>query len=237
MFKSGAVRIEKLPATPPIDDYGDGEVKIHVKTGQIDALAKVKEKKPDAMRLNTHDPPPIRHLEFFIAATAEGIKVLIEIYDELLTRFSSDNECKGGIRTLREIAVSMQRNWSPIAERYTIANRTRSQAHSNHPSESVSGHLRDSLFSHSLNGTSPYEILVALQGLSMYLAHLESHYVALTPTAGALWSKEVTSSVEFGTMQVGRMKAWVGQQIKVRAPQTLLVPSENAFEEEERDPC
>jgi ferredoxin-nitrate reductase len=237
MFKSGAVRIEKLPATPPIDDYGSGEVKIHVKTGQISALAKVKEAKPDAAKFNTEDSPPIRHLEFFIAATAEGIKVLIEIYDKLLERFEGDGECKGGIRTLREIAVSMERKWTPIAEKYPIPNRLPHQEDSNHPSESVSGHLRDSLFSHALNGTSPYEILVALQGLWMYLAHLESHFVALTPTAGALWSGAVTSAVEFGVVQVGRMKAWVGQQVKVRAPQTLLVPTRGVFEEEVGDPC
>lgn len=78
---------------------------------------------------------------------------------------------------------------------------------------------------HSLNGTSAYEILIAMQSFWMYLSHVESHFTALVPASQALWDKEFIETVVFCMGQLTRMVAWVKQQIKVRSPQTLLVPA------------
>jgi hypothetical protein len=91
--------------------------------------------------------------------------------------------------------------------------------------QGVSTALRDALFPKNERGAGAYEALVALQGLYMYLSHLESHMTALTPASQALWDKDFSDAVAFSHKQISRQQAWVSLQIKTRSPQTLLVPA------------
>ncbi|WQF87695.1 hypothetical protein CDEST_12709 [Colletotrichum destructivum] len=64
----------------------------------------------------------------------------------------------------------------------------------------------------------------ALQGLHIYLSHIEGGLNALIPVSQACWDAEFFEAVKFGQESMHRMQSWADQQIKVRAPQTLLVP-------------
>jgi hypothetical protein len=59
----------------------------------------------------------------------------------------------------------------------------------------------------------------------MFLSHLESGFMALVPASWALWDADFIEAVDFNHGEVGRMQAWVKQQISVRNPRTLLVPT------------
>ena len=86
--------------------------------------------------------------------------------------------------------------------------------------------LRDALFPGDDCRRSPYEVLETLQGLAVYLAHIRGSVTALLPAAQALWDEGFVEAVATAQTCLGRMESWVAQQVKVRSPQTLLVPVE-----------
>lgn len=208
MFKSGSVRIEKCKDI-------SGNVVIHAKEQQTPAIHKVEEQKRDAHDIGDHSPRE-RHLEFHMGATYESINVLIEICDRLLPQLMHDLEINAGVRILRGMTERVREAMEPEVEKYG-ENREFGQG--------VSTALRDAVFPESSKGAGAYESLVALQGLFMYLSHLESHLTALTPASQALWDKDFVDAVAFAQTQIGRQKTWVNLQIKTRSPQVLLVPA------------
>jgi ferredoxin-nitrate reductase len=209
MFKGGAVRIEK------ISDEKDGEIVIHAQEGQTSTLEEVSRRKATAQDIHDNDERE-RHLEYWIGATYEAIKVLISITETLQKLHHKDHEFESGMSVLRKIAKAMLEKMDPIVAKYGENKKF---------GEDVLIRLRDSIFAHQLNGISSYEVLVAMQGLYMYNSHLESHFLALTPASEAMWDGEFIAAVTDCQKEVGRMQSWVNAQIKVRSPQTLLVPS------------
>jgi len=71
---------------------------------------------------------------------------------------------------------------------------------------------------------SAYDVLEVLQGLAVYLAHVRVSVTALLPAAQAIWDEEFVEAVKAAQGCLGRMEGWVAHQVKVRSPQTLLVP-------------
>ncbi|KAH8819369.1 putative periplasmic nitrate reductase [Xylogone sp. PMI_703] len=216
MFKSGAVKIEKLTAD---------EVKVHIKHQQTLIEKKVSQSKPDADTIHDASQPRVRHVEYWISATYESTVTLLKICHTLPDRFIKDHEIHSGTRVLCRLAESISDGLKPMVDKYCSSN---IESHSK-----ISHLIQDTILNHSLNSTSPYEILVAMQGFYMYLSHVESHFVALVPASQALWDKDFIEVVSFCTGQITRMIAWVKQQIKVRSPQTLLVPAPKVGEEEQ----
>ena len=156
-----------------------------------------------------------RKLELWLGETYETLVQLLRIYDDLLPRLIHDAEVDAGLRILRRIAEDARSRLEPHAARLG-GNRQRGR-HRAHV-------LREALFPPDDAHESAYEVLEALQGLGVYLAHIESSVVALTPAAQAMWDGEFVGAVEHVSGCLARMKAWVGHQVGVRSPQTLLVP-------------
>ena len=208
MFKSGSVRIEKCK-----DESGN--VLIHAKEQQTPAIRKVERQKADAHAVADASPRE-RHLEFHMGATYESINVLVEICDRLVPQLTHDLEITAGVKNLRRITERVRAAMAPQVGKY---------GENREFGRGVSVALRDALFPVSGKGAGAYEALVTLQGLYMYLSHLESHFTALTPASQALWDKDFADAVAFAQTQIGRQQAWVNVQIKTRSPQTLLVPA------------
>lgn len=208
MFKSGAVRIEKI-------DAEDVTVQIHAKEDQSATIRNVEDTKTEAQNISD-DSERERHLEFWLGATYEAINILLEICNTLSSQLVKDYEVYAGLRVIHTIGERMRSSMEPIVSKY---------GERKHYGESVSRHLRDNLFPPDRKTTVPYEELVTLQSLYMYLSHVESHIMALVPASQALWDNEFIDAVTFCKTQVTRQLGLVKQNIKVKSPQTLLVPT------------
>ena len=207
MFKSGAVKVQKCKNEA-------GEVKIHAKEGQTGAIDSVKHHKENAHAI-TDSAPRERHLKQWLGATLESVKVLLEIFDRLIPQLTDDAEVNRGIVSIRRLAMRMVEALEPHVKKYTEDTKY---------GYKISTVMRDSLFPAEKDVDGGYETLLAIQSLFMYLTHIEGHLVALTPASQALWDHGFIEAVGFCTVQVGRMQAWAKQQLKVKSPQTLLVP-------------
>jgi ferredoxin-nitrate reductase len=123
-----------------------------------------------------------------------------------------------GIKLMRRISEDIRSAIKPYAP--TI------EADTEISSKGTSRTLCDTLFPERRQGwNQAYEALVALQGFQMYLGHMRGLVVALAPTTQALWDTAFNKAVVYCQTQIERQQAWVRQQIAVRSPQTLLVPS------------
>lgn len=156
-----------------------------------------------------------RRLELWLGETYETTVQLLSIYSSLLPHLIHDLEVEAGLRIMVSIASDMRARLQPIVDRLgENKQRGRHRAHV----------LREALFPPEDARESAYEVLETLQGLAVYLAHIESSVGALGPVSQAMWDAEFVDAVGHAKKCLGRMQAWVGQQIKVRSPQTLLVP-------------
>jgi hypothetical protein len=209
MFKGGAIRLEKILDEEP------SNIVIHAQEKQSASMLKVASSKPTATDPQA-TPERERHLEYWIGAAYEATLIFESICDKLRSRLGSDHEIESGMGILKRLGKTVDERMKPIIERY---------GENKEFGVNVSMHMNKALFDHQLSGTSTYEVLVAMQSLYMYIAHMESHFTALVPASQAMWDKEFVEAVKFSHAQIGRMQAWVNQQIKVRSPQTLIVPT------------
>ncbi|MDF2434821.1 MAG: hypothetical protein JWP44_4452 [Mucilaginibacter sp.] len=215
MFKSGAVRIEKI---------ADGTDGPQIPEQQTAAVERAAQKHDAASAPAVEDYSRLeRQMELWLCETYETTAQLLEIYEKLIPQLiHHDQEVEGGLRVLHGLAEGMRARLEPHVRRLgEDKQRGRHRAHI----------LGEALFPHPAvageDSESPsiaYEVLEALQGLAVYLSHIESSLTALQPVALAMWDDEFDKSVTYAQQCVHRMLAWVRQQIKVRSPQTLLVP-------------
>lgn len=212
MFKSGAVRIEKSPIEQ------DGLVKIHAKEQQSAAIKKVQQNKAEADKVTTKQDRSnnVRRLELWLGATFEALKILSKIYEDIIPKLVHDLEVIGGLQVMQRITQDIIDKLKPEVEKY---------GESINYGRSVAGDLRVTLFPELDQGTDPYEALTALQGLEMYITYIDGHLTALGPASQAMWDQEFVDAVFYAQSCIARESAWVKQHIKVKSPQTLLVPS------------
>lgn len=214
MFKSGAVRIEKC-----IQKEGGKES--HPKEEQTAAIRSVEQKKgqgkaPAANAFNSQSGVErIRRLELWLGATHQALEVLNDVYMDLIPRLVHDLEVYSGLEVMRRITLDILRKLNPVISRYH---------ESRQYGRKVATSLKDSLFPVVEEGSDAYEALVALQALDVFLTYIEGHLTALSPASQALWDLEFVDAVKFSQHGIQRQKAWVTQHIKVKSPQTLLVP-------------
>ncbi|KAJ1716297.1 periplasmic nitrate reductase [Aspergillus flavus] len=214
MFKSGAVRIEKC-----IQKEGGKE--IHPKEEQTAAIRSVEQKKGQGKALATNafnsqsGVERIRRLEFWLGATHQALEVLNDVYMDLIPRLVHDLEVYSGLEVMRRITLDILRKLNAVISRYH---------ESRQYGRKVATSLKDSLFPVVEEGSDAYEALVALQALDVFLTYIEGHLTALSPASQALWDLEFVEAVKFSQHGIQRQKAWVTQHIKVKSPQTLLVP-------------
>lgn len=209
MFKSGAIRIEKLA-----DDIG--EVKVHAKEGHTSRIKQVESTKLNAAQVPGGDEPKrTRRLELLVSALFEGSQHLVEICGQLISTLSN-KELLGGMHTMRRLATSIVDRLEPFVQKY----RTHETMD---PSLPVS--LRHSLFPDPDPSSEPHGILFRLHKFYTYLCHIDAQLIMLFPASQALWDQPFYEAVLFTETQTERMMAWARQQMKTRAPQRLLVPA------------
>jgi ferredoxin-nitrate reductase len=206
------VRIEKL-ANP------SNTLKAEIPEPQTAALAAAAHKDTATVATRPDLTARERHLELWLGETHECIVYLHEIIQELssqLASFASDREVEAGLLVMASLTQAMADKLDPIANRLG-ENKTRGR-HRAHI-------LREALFPPRDEKHSPFEVLETLLGLQAYVSYVMAKVAALTPTAAAMWDDEFVAAVAFVDIQLGRVKQWIEQQVKVRGPQTLLVPS------------
>lgn len=210
MFKSGAVRIEKCVQKEA--------------ERQTMAVRSVEMRKPDAASSagdNSNDKKPIRRMELWLGATDQALEMLRDMYVDMIPRLVHDMEIQSGLQVMRRITCEISDQFKPIIERYH---------ESQQYGRRVAEHLRDSIFPAIGESKDPYEALAALQSLDLFLTYIEGHLTALSPESQALWDCDFIEAVKFAQKGIQRQKGWVSQHIKVKSPQTLLVPSAAAEE-------
>ncbi|KAF4962375.1 hypothetical protein FSARC_9541 [Fusarium sarcochroum] len=204
-FKSGAISIEKVPSDRP-----------HAKERQTDAVEKAE--KNDASASNVTDLDlghRERQLENWLGEAYETTLLLRDITEQLLDHLVADSEAHSGVRILIQITIDTIKRLKPHVEKLG-ENRTRGK-HAAHM-------LRDSLFPKNQRSPGTLQVLEALRSLQVYLAYLRVGMEAMNPVSQAMWDKAFFDSIMYAISQVKRMQDWAAQQIKVRAPQALLVP-------------
>lgn len=214
MFKSGAVRIEKCVQKenePPIS-----------RERQSEAIQNVEANKANATetRKDGHDSR-VRWLEMWLGATHESLEMLRQIYDKLIPQLVHDLEIQAGLGVMRRITADIIAKLEPIVHRYH---------ESRIYGRGVCERLRKALFPMEDNKDNSYETLIVLQSLEMFLTYIDGHLTALSPASQALWDQEFVDAVSFAAQHIQRQKAWVTTHIKVKSPQTLLVPQRPPME-------
>ncbi|GKT65013.1 periplasmic nitrate [Colletotrichum tofieldiae] len=205
MFKSGAVRIEKIEASekPQFPELQSAAEKSCLSKGtDTTAVDDSLERK--------------RHLESWLGETYESVKQLSDIYTNLLPDLIHDLEIEGGIRVMHRITEDVRKRLSEQVDKFGEDVRRGSRKATT---------LREVIFPPIDTQISAYEVMETLQGLHIYLSHIEGGLNALIPVSQACWDQEFFEAVQFGQTSMHRMQAWVNQQIKVKAPQSLLVPA------------
>jgi ferredoxin-nitrate reductase len=209
LFKGGAIRITKLPST-------DGEVKIHAKELQSEAIAKA-ETKPHSMNIAS-DVPRRRGLERWLGELEQCCILLIDIFDDIISKAERDPDVQNGLRVLLRIGKVMNERIKVQADKYEDdKDWGQRRAHL----------LADLLFFDEKNNKqmeASYLVLQTLQNLHLFLSYIKGSLRGMKPAAAALWDKDLIECVESCTDDVSRMEEWALQQMQVKSPQTLIVP-------------
>ncbi|GAO52237.1 hypothetical protein G7K_6319-t1 [Saitoella complicata NRRL Y-17804] len=205
-FKSGAVRVEKFKDK-------EGEVKIHARERHSAAIHKVENKEEEQKRLEQEDR--VRHLEDFIGLMIETNITLVELYESLIEKHQTEKEIQAGLKVLRDFARMDLDLLQPVVEKYGWNEKD---------AKSDSDILRKTLFPPSRTGSGVFDVLMDMQGLFVFLANMEGIVTALAPAASALLDQDFVDVVQQLQQHVRRQRSWAAEKLKVKGPQTLIVP-------------
>ncbi|KAL3478855.1 hypothetical protein BJX99DRAFT_256062 [Aspergillus californicus] len=208
MFKSGAVRIEKCVQHEPNQSP-------HERGKQTATIKSIEETKRNATKTKEDSKPRTRWLEMWLSATHESLEMLRDIYKDLIPRLIHDLEIQAGLEVMTRLTGHVIHKLSPVIERYH-----ESRTYGRKACE----RLRRSVFPLQEGSGDVYEAPIALQSLQMFFVYIEGHLTALMPVSQALWDNQFVDAVGFAQIGIQRQMAWVTQHIKVKSPQTLLVP-------------
>lgn len=151
-----------------------------------------------------------------MGATFESIEILLVIYNQLIPKLVHDLEVQAGLEVMKRITTDILDKFTPLMDRYRGSRQY---------GRKTAERLRTALFTDAENSSDPYEALAALQSLQLFMTYIEGHVTALSPSSQALWDGEFMDAVDFAQSSMSRQMSWVKQHIKVKAPQTLLVPT------------
>lgn len=227
MFKSGAVKVRKVSSPS-----SDGEVQIHAREQQTPTVKHVEEQSsefPGPKNYHLDEGKLERMLEYWLGATYKTFQSFDDICQHLIPGLTgADYEVGEGMRAIHRINNTCIKKLEPSIKYYGIDEEL---------GHAVSENLKKNIFPNDVLEAieSPaYTTLVVLQGIYLFLGHMEGHMFALQPTSQAAWDKDFADATNFCSVQIERMKAWVKQQMHVRGPQTLLVPCKQAVGMKER---
>lgn len=212
-FKSGAVRIEKCVQK-------EGQEETQAKEQQTAAIHSVETQKRNTTDTEQAESsqsgrPRVRRLELWLGATIEALDMLVDVYDHLVPRLIHDFDVHSGLLVMHRITTDIIKQLKPQVDKYHESQQF---------GRSVAQRLRDTIFPSEIRHGDPYEALAALQSLQLFLTYIDDHLVALLPASEAIWDTEFVEAVMFAQASIARQKAWAAQHIKVKSPQTLLVP-------------
>jgi len=213
-FKGGAIRIAKASESTASNPQQ-----------QASRAAAAATAKPDASAIHD-DWARGQHLTLWLGTTLESLALFSRACDTSLPSLVHDPEIVGGVRVLKIIADAALADLEPFAKKYA-AQRAYGKRLAKALGEAVFPWRDDS------KTASAYGALATLQGLLVFLASTQGHLSGLGPASQALWDAEFTDAVGKAEEGVGRCQKWVKQQIGVRAPQTLVVPSRKRWTEDE----
>ena len=222
MFKSGAVRIEKVESRGP-------QIEIKAQELQSESVKNVAAAKPNAQDVkDTYTRK--RFVDDWVETTHYSVDVLIDICDKLIPGLTHDLEIVRGMKIMRRIAGRISESMKPFDKRAERDPENKLPQRDGRKQRTYGDHeastLRDCLFPQMRQGwNQSFEALVTMRGFNTYVAHVASLVDALEPVAQALWDQDFVDAVGFATTELGRMQAWVKHQIGVRAPQVLIVPA------------
>lgn len=212
-FKAGIVRIEKCVT----HEHGTTPHAKEQHTDVVDAVQKRKMTAENVPDSNKHE----NHLGFWLSSTVESISHLLFAYDSIIPSLIHDIEIESGLHILQRLTRHIHDLLKVHCEKY------RAPTESQHTRASRA--ILDAAFPpriHHDRASNPYEALSVLQGLLMYLSYIDGFLKALSPAVQACWDASFTKAVAEATQTISRQQAWVSQQIRVKAPQTLVVPSQ-----------
>ncbi|BDD63130.1 hypothetical protein MPDQ_002356 [Monascus purpureus] len=219
-LKGGTVRIEKLPQ----DATDTGQVKIHARERQSDAMHRVENSKREAHSVpneikDTHQRTC--RLETWLAFTVQAATDLFEICKQEFDCSSlvSDKDIYQGFRVLSHIAMTIHDLIQPFAKKYGVREM---------PRESISRRLRATLFPYNL---STYEamneradVLIVLRRLYVPGCHVEMQLVGLQAASEAMGDEEFRDAVLEAQKSIRRILEWMRYVMSIKVPQLLLVP-------------
>lgn len=165
-------------------------------------------------------------MTLWFGTTLESLALFSDACDTSLPSLVHDAEIIGGVRVLKTIADAALTDLEPFARKYA-AQRQYGKRLAKALGEAVFPWRDES------KTASAYGALATLQGLLVFLASTQGHLSGLAPASQALWDAEFTDAVNKAQESVGRCQKWVKQQIGVRAPQTLVVPSRKRWTDDE----
>lgn len=141
--------------------------------------------------------------------------MLADIYSDLIPRFVHDREVLAGVEVMRRLTLDVLQSLKLVVERYR---------ESRQYGRLVATRLRDAAFPSVEEASNPFQALAALQSLHLFLSYIEGHLMALSTASQALWDNDFVEAVSFSQVTIQRQQAWANKYIKVKGPQTLLVP-------------
>jgi ferredoxin-nitrate reductase len=194
----------------------DGEVKIHAKELQSDAIDKA-EAKPGEMNIRS-SAPRRRGLERWLGELEQCCILLIDIFNDIYSKAEHDPDVQNGLQVLLRIGKFMNERIKVQADKYEDdKDWGQRRAHL----------LADMLFFDEKNNEqmeASYLVLQTLQNLHLFLSYIKGSLRGMKPAAAALWDKDLIECVKTCTEDVSRMEEWALQQMQVKSPQTLIVP-------------
>jgi ferredoxin-nitrate reductase len=235
MFKSGAVRLRKLLSATETAKF-PMNTPITAAEVQTSFVERVQHTKQNAHAAFADSKQEVRKrfMDDWLESTLESIDILVECTENQVEHLSHDLEVQYGMQVLDRIAKRIRDKLRPFDDRAKRDPENKIPTDGDTFGESVSATLRDTLFassgpaSHALSrmGTNKgYKTLVAMQGLHTFVMHVAGYLEAMKPVSQALWEKGFMESIQFCQNELDRMALWCKHQIKVRAPQVLIVPS------------
>lgn len=208
MFKSGAVRILKAKDA-------EGNVKIHAREVHTAAIRSVEKNKANAHDL-TQEKDRKRYLESWLVTTHEAVIALLDLYDKRLPSLISDLGILVGLKKLSMLTRRIEQRLESYMHKFEVAVPQRLN---------ISISLCDALFFAPKEGPAAYQTLMLLQSLEVYLSHLSGLLTVLLSASAAMWDDQFIAAVKFSNTQVQRQSSWVKHELKVKSPQTLVVPA------------
>ena len=246
-LKGGVVRIENVEEGGGGEGKGEGEgVRIHrrARTGQElkeEGEEEVKEQQRAAIDRAQHKGEGVQqqqgtrhqHVVDAVLSVVVGCELLLEVYERLMEEHAKEVEVRQGLRVLKGLAAKVQQLMDPLVTRYRGERdgegegegeiRRRRGREEQRGRALVAALLPEG---RQAGVSAPYALLRDLQAVWTLASAQVVLLSGLGPTSAALQDEGMGEVVRDCLHEMQRQAAWAQAKVKVKAPQTLIVPVE-----------